>query len=108
MEQSTFARRGLLAAIIGMGILIIVGTVALLAVIMLRMSHPAASSPAISSHPPAEKTITLQEPAGTTIGQIAWQTGPILAVRLTGGGPDRIILWDTAAGRITGKLVFAQ
>ncbi|NHO34358.1 hypothetical protein [Acetobacter fallax] len=107
MEQSTFARRGLLAAVIGMGLLIIVGTGTLLAVIAHRMSHHARALPPVSLQPVAEKTIVLHEPAGTIIGQISWQNGSVLAVRLTGGGPDRIVLWDTAGRRIVGRLELA-
>lgn len=115
MEQSTFAQRGLFAAVIGMGILIILGVGALVAIIIHRMSHPRApvAAPAGISLPVAAtaiqpQTFLLHEPAGTRIEQIAWSNGTVMAVRLSGGGPDRIVLWDTGAGRPVGELDLAQ
>ncbi|GBR07682.1 hypothetical protein [Acetobacter oeni] len=107
MEQSTLARRGLLASVIGMGILIVAGTGVLLAVIVHRMSHPTSLSLPASSPPLIEKTVTIHEPAGTAIKQIAWQNGSLLALHLTGGGEDRIVIWDTSSGRIIGRLQLA-
>ncbi|MCH4092093.1 hypothetical protein [Acetobacter sp.] len=115
MEQGTFARRGLFAAVIGMGILIILGVIALVAVIIHRMSHPrlpVAAPAGISLSATAatipSQTFLLHEPAGTRIEQIVWSNGPIMAIRLSGGGPDRIVLWDTGAGRSVGEINLAQ
>ncbi|BCI65905.1 hypothetical protein [Acetobacter aceti] len=115
MEQSTFARRGLFAAVIGMGILIILGVGALVAIIIHRMSHPRVpvAAPAGISLPIAATAIQpqaflLHEPAGTKIEQITWSNGTVMAVRLSGGGPDRVVLWDTTAGRSVGELDLAQ
>lgn len=115
MEQSTFARRGLFAAVIGMGILIILGVVALVAIIIHRMSHPrlpiaAPVSVSLQAGTPVipPQTFLLHQPAGSRIEQIAWSNGTVMAVRLSGGGPDRIVLWDTAAGHSAGELDLSQ
>ncbi|NHN88459.1 hypothetical protein [Acetobacter conturbans] len=109
MEQGTFARRGLLAVVIGMGLLIVLGTGGLVAILIHRMSHPRqATIVPVASTILSEKPFLLHEPAGTRIESIAWQNGPVMAVRLSGGGPDRIVLWDTAAARTVGELDLVQ
>ncbi|MFT8720690.1 hypothetical protein [Acetobacter sp.] len=108
MQQGNFAQRGLFAAVIGMGILIVAGVALLIAIIVHRMAHPAhsvdASQMAIA---PVSKIFYLHQPVGSKIEQIEWRNGPIMAVRLSGGGPDRVVLWDTVAGRSVGELQLA-
>ena len=80
--------RALLALVIGMGVLIVVGTTAPLA---------SASAPVI---PSAASPALAREPAGTRITMLARQSDTLLAIALSGGGEqDRVLVWDLAAGR---------
>lgn len=101
MERNSLARRGLMAAVIGMGVLIVVGTGALVAVIVHRLAHPSGAVPPL---PDAEKTVALHEPAGTQIAQTEWRDADLVAVRLTGGGPDRVVIWNVRTGQIAARL----
>ncbi|OUJ14531.1 hypothetical protein [Acetobacter sp. DsW_063] len=98
MEQGSVAHRGLLAAVIGMGAMIVVGTVVLLVVVAHRLSHPTRPATAQSL------SASLHEPEGSHIAGITWRDGDTLAVQLTGGGPDRVILWDVPHGREVGRV----
>lgn len=82
---------------IAMGVLILVGTAVLVAVIAHR------SSP-VSAGPVA---LTLDEPAGTHIAGIA-ATQDRLAVTLQGGGADRVVLVDPRSGVVTGRITLAH
>jgi len=89
--------RALKAAVIIMGVLIVAGTIALAVVIANRFSSRAAMPAAIEA--------SLNQPAGTRIVGIAG-AGERVAVHVTGGGlPDRILLVETAHGRVVGTLV---
>lgn len=104
MEQGSFARKGLLAAVIGMGLLIVAGTGVLIAVIIHRMAQPHSE---ITAPPTASfigKSHLLHQPAGTHIEQVTARNDGMIAVLLQGGGPDRVVLWDTAGDRIVGEL----
>lgn len=86
--------RALQAAVIVMGVLIVVGTVALAVAIANRLGGRAA--------PPA--IATLAEPDGSRIVGIAGACDR-LAVHVTGGGrPDRILLIDPATHRVVGRI----
>jgi hypothetical protein len=89
--------RALKAAVIIMGVLIIAGTATLAVVIANRLSSRAAAPVAIEA--------SLNQPAGTRIVGIAG-AGERVAVHVTGGGlPDRILLVETARGRVVGTLL---
>ena len=88
--------RGLMAAVIVMGVLIVLGVATLAVTIVRRLSAPASQS-----------LQPLNEPPGTRLQSIA-AAGDRLAVLLTGGGPDRVILLDPRTGQITGRLSLAQ
>ena len=96
-----------MVAVIGMGILIVAGVTALVFVMVERMSAaplPIASAPIASV--PSGAVITsalLDEPAGTHIVGSSIG-GDRLAVQLGGGGPDRIVIVDTRAGRVIGRV----
>ncbi|MBB2158951.1 hypothetical protein ACLRDC_08600 [Gluconacetobacter sacchari] len=106
--------RGLLAAVIGMGVLLAVGSLVLVAVLVHRIAHP---HPAGSARPVAEAGVApggdygelvLDEPAGTHVTALTRQDAGLLAVALTGGGPDRVLLWDVAHRRILARLVMSR
>jgi hypothetical protein len=78
---------------IAMAVLIVVGTTVLLVVIARRIGAPAMPSVAV----------LLDEPAGTRIAGIG-SVGDRLAVRLEGGGADRVVLLDARTGAIAGRI----
>ena len=89
--------RALLALVIVMGVLILAGTAGLVAVVAHRLTHPTAPVAGSDLVPP-------QEPAGTRITALARQSDTVLAIGLTGGGPDRVLLWDLAAGHAVAEI----
>lgn len=91
--------RALKAVTIFMAVLIVVGTTALIAIIIHRSSTPSAPSGPVS--------VKLGEPAGTHIAGIAG-AGDRLAVQLQGGGADRIVLIDPHTGAVTGHIALGR
>ena len=87
--------RALKMVTIVMGVLIVVGTVALIVEIARRVSTP--------SLPVASLAAVLDEPAGTRIIGIA-AVRDRLAVQLAGGGVDRVVLIDPASGAVAGRI----
>ncbi len=85
----------LAAATIGMGVVILLGTVVLLVTILHRASAP--------PPPAAPIARVLREPAGTRIGAIAGAGGRFLLL-LHGGGPDRLVLIDPRTGAVAGRI----
>ena len=79
---------------VAMAVLIVVGTTVLLVVIVRRIGSPAV---------PAQIAVLLDEPAGTRIAGIA-SIGDRLAVRLEGGGADRVVLLDARTGVVAGRI----
>ena len=95
--------RGLLVAVVGMGVLIVAGVVVIAVVVAGRMSSP--SAPIASTGAPA--LATLDEPAGTHM--VGASLGPDrVAVRLEGGGPDRVVVVDLPSGRVIGRVGLAR
>ncbi len=90
--------RALLALVVAMGVLILGGTAGLVAVVVHRLSQPRAGVTAAAPAAPS------QEPAGTRITALARQSDTVLAIALSGGGPDRVLLWDLAAGRAVAEI----
>jgi hypothetical protein len=91
--------RALKIAVIVMGVLIVVGTTALIVVVVHRMSSP----PSLVATLPASLAATLDEPAGTRIAGIA-AARDRLAIQLQGGGADRVVLIDPDTGAVTGRI----
>ena len=89
--------RALLALTVAMGLLIIAGTTFLGILIFRRLAVPATSVSRLS----------LEEPAGTHIAGMT-ALGDRLAVRLEGGGPDRILLIDPVRGTVLGHIGLAH
>ena len=100
--------RALLALVIVMGVLIVLGTTTLVVVVVHRLTHPEpagetgppppASRLAVQNPLPAVAVLS-DEPPGTRITALARQSDTRLAIALAGGGPDRVLIWDLAAGR---------
>lgn len=88
------------AATVVMGVLILIGTAVLIATIFKRATAPA---PAAGGYVPALIATTLHEPAGTRIAGLA-AIGDVLALRLEGGGPDRVVLLDPRTGEPRGRI----
>lgn len=103
MEQTPGTPKALMAAVIGMGILIVVGTVGLVGVIIHRMgSHTPSAGPTLSA--PA---VPLQDapahpvlPAGTHLISMARVRDDLLALHVSTNGEERILLWQVSTGRI--------
>ena len=85
--------RALVAAVVVMSVLIVAGVATLAVTIVRRLAAP----------PLQATTETLDEPAGTHMQQIA-TAGDRLAVLLSGGGPDRVVLLDPRSGQVTGRI----
>jgi hypothetical protein len=85
------------AAVIIMGVLIVAGVVGLGVALTQRLSGQAASV----------ASVLLDEPAGSRIAGVS-ASPDRLAVQLQGGGPDRVILVDTKAGRVLGRVALAR
>ncbi len=107
------ALRALKVAVVAMGVVIVVGTGALVVAIVQRVTHshlgrvPVAQVPAVTVPtgrvPPS---VVLDEPAGTHIVGVA-ADGKGLAVTLVGGGPDRVVVLDGAL-RVVGRIALAR
>jgi hypothetical protein len=91
--------RALKALTIMMGVLIVGGTAVLGVVLARRMGNNGPAAAPIS--------VLLDEPAGTRIAGIAG-AGDLVAVRLQGGGPDRLVLIDPHSGAATGHIGLAH
>jgi hypothetical protein len=94
--------RALKIATIVMGVLIVLGTGVIIVTIVKRTLAP--SPEAARAAPYA---ITLSEPEGTTIVGMAAPRDR-LALRLHGGGPDRVILIDPATGLVAGRITLGR
>jgi len=98
--------RALKIATIVMGVLIVVGTTVVIVEIARRMSvplSPAAGWPVPLPPPAVSVAAVLDEPAGTRIAGIT-AVRDRLAVRLEGGGADRVVLIDPATGAVAGRI----
>jgi hypothetical protein len=81
------------ALVVGMGVLIVAG-VAVIGVTLVTRISPGGAPIA---------SVLLDEPAGTRI--VASALAPDrLALQLGGGGSDRVVLVDTKAGRVLGRV----
>lgn len=99
--------KALLAAVIGMGVLIVFGTITLVAIIIHRMnSHPATA--ALPVHVPLQDA-ALPAPAlppGTKILSMARVQDNLLALHiLENGMTEKVLLWDVNAHTLTQGLL---
>jgi hypothetical protein len=81
--------------VIGMGVLIVVGTVALSVALVQRLGGGGASGPAVAA--------ALRQPEGTRIGGIA-AAGGRLAVWVQRPDGERLLLLDPRTGRLAGEV----
>ncbi|HKM64681.1 MAG TPA: DUF6476 family protein [Acidisphaera sp.] len=91
--------RALKAAVIVMGVLIVVGTAALLVLIVQKLNS---TGTAVARAP-----TVLDEPAGTRIAGVA-ASGDRLAVQLQGGGADRVVVIDLRSLSVAGRIALAR
>lgn len=89
--------RGLMVAVVAMGVLIVAGVIVLGTALVGRMSGQ--SGPIAS--------VLLDEPIGSRVAAVALAPDR-LAVQLQGGGPDRVVLVDTKAGKVLGRVGLAR
>ena len=83
-----------------MGVLIVLGTVTLVALIVLRTGGSGPIGTPVAAR-------LLDEPAGTAIAGIALSQDR-LALQLRGGGPDRVLLLDPRTGAIALRVGLAR
>ncbi len=101
-----------MAAVIGMGILIVAGVAVLIVVLVQRMSSVSAPIASALPVPGATSSValpiaTLDEPAGTRIVSVSAGADRV-AVALGGGGPDRVVIVDTRLGRVVARVALAR
>jgi hypothetical protein len=89
--------RGLQAAVIFMGVMIVAGVAVIGVTIVKRLNVPA----------PSAVALVLDEPAGTRMVSAA-AAGDRLAVLLQGGGADRVVLVDPRTGVVAGRVALAH
>jgi hypothetical protein len=89
--------RGLLVAVVAMGVLIVAGSVTLGVMVARRGT----GAPAVA------KDAVLDEPGGTRIAGMS-VLGDRLALRLQGGGPDRVVVLDLRDGHLVGRATLAR
>ena len=87
--------RALLTLVVVMGVLIVAGVVGLLVTILHRVAGPAA----------AVETV-LHEPVGTHMQSVT-SVGDRLAVVLSGGTADRLVMIDARSGKVVGRVALA-
>ena len=81
-----------------MGVMIVVGVVALGVIMTQRLGGLVAGGPMETA---------LAEPDGTSIAGIAG-TADRIAIHLHGGGADRVVLIDTKTGKPVGRVVLGK
>lgn len=97
-------RQVLVTATVVMGVMLLLGTTALIVMLARRGAVPVpAPTPVPMAAVPPSFARTLHEPVGTTIVGIA-AAGNRLAVALHGGGPDRVVLIDPRTGGLAGQV----
>lgn len=102
----TRGMRALTAVTIFMAVLIVVGTGALIAIIIHRSVSPSPATVAATA-PAKPLAVDLNEPAGTRIAAMA-AVGDRLALELQGGGADRVALVDPRSGVVTGRITLGH
>lgn len=99
--------RALKIVTIGMGVLIVFGTMTLVGIIVHRITSRGAPEATATAPVPATAAAALDEPEGTRIAAIA-AVNDRLAVQLQGGGADRIVLVDPRSGLVVGRISLSR
>ena len=89
--------QALKAAVIIMGVLIVLGVVTLGVALTQKLSGAGGSM----------ANLLLDEPAGTRITATSMAPDR-LSLQLTGGGPDRVVVIDTRASRVVGRVALSR
>jgi hypothetical protein len=93
--------RALKAAVIVMGVLIAAGVAVLAVTLVQRIGAVAVAPSAAALH------AVIDEPEGTRIAA-ASLSGDRLVLQLSGGGADRVVVFDLAHGRVAGRVALAH
>ncbi len=88
--------RALKVLVVVMGVMIVVGVAVVAVTIVRRVAATGGGTPPVAASALPSRVV-LDQPPGTRIAGIA-ATSDRLAVRLEGGGPDRILLLDPRTG----------
>ena len=88
--------RALLTLVVVMGVLIVAGVAGVAVTIVHRLGGA-----------PVRAATVLEEPVGTRMGGVAASSDGV-AVLLSGGGPDRLVLIDPRDGRVVGRVGLAH
>ena len=88
-----------------MGVLILVGTSALIIMVVKRGGSSGPTARPLGTAPVRDLpyAAVIDEPAGTSIAGVT-SLGDRMALQLRGGGPDRVVLIDPATGGIVGRV----
>lgn len=89
--------RALKFVVIAMGVLIIGATIALVVLVVQRVSGPGG----------AAASAVLDEPPGTRIASAA-TSGDWMVLQLQGGGADRVVVLDPRTGRVLSRVALAR
>lgn len=103
------ALRAVKIAAIVMAVLIVLGTTTLFVMMARRGIAPSTADRATAETAAmaAQVAAILEEPAGTHIAGITAVAGR-LAIQLTGGGADRVLLLDPLSGLVVGRIALAR
>ncbi len=101
------ALRAVKIAAIVMAVLIVLGTTTLFVMMAKRGMGSATPTAAMAPMEIAQIAAILDEPPGTRIAGIT-AVADRLAVQLTGGGADRIVLLDPRTGQVAGRVALAR
>ena len=93
--------RALQAAVIAMGVLIVIATAAMIALVVHRATTRRAPAQ------PEVARLVLNEPPGTRIAR-SEAAGERLVLQLTGGGPDRVVVLNLRDGAVLARIGLAQ
>ena len=101
--------RALQAAVIVMGVLILGGTAAVIAIVAHRAAapKPAGTAPGVPLPAAAATPVLLDEPPGTRIAVTA-VADERLVLQLVGGGPDRVVVVELRGGAVVARVSLAR
>jgi hypothetical protein len=99
--------RALKIATIIMGVLIVLGTTALIIGVVRRSASPTTATTVAAPSLPVSIAAVLDEPVGTHILGVV-SVRDRLAIQLQGGGLDRVVLLDPTTGAVTGRISLAR
>lgn len=95
--------RWLMVLVVAMGVLIVAGVTTIGVTIVHRMSV----APPTVVHDAVMHDAVLDEPAGTHIAGVS-ALPDRLALRLVGGGADRVVVVDLRTGQVVGRAALAR